>query len=214
MAPSTTPAKPKTEVRTVIQFIVRVLQIVFCIACLGAAAHWSKTWSPFRTGTFQVYAMLQSVSLAIFASVTGALLAAFMLFAPRVAPSVADDLPGLIDLVINGIWSMFFLAAGASLLSWGTCKAASLCMAWNATIGLCFFLWVLFTAAAVIAGLDLRAQVKALTGTPPGPQPGTPTGKSTPRTTPGTPTAASKADKAAVKAADVTAVATGGENAV
>jgi hypothetical protein len=34
--------------------------------------------------------MLQSVSLAIFASVTGALLAAFMLFAPRVAPSVAE----------------------------------------------------------------------------------------------------------------------------
>jgi hypothetical protein len=45
-------------------------------------------------------------------------------------------------------------------------------MAWNATIGLCFLLWVVYSVTALIAGLDLRAQIQALTGTPPGPQPG------------------------------------------
>jgi hypothetical protein len=65
-------------------------QIILCVACLGASAHWAKTWAPFKTGTFQVYAMLQSVNLAIFASVTGALLSLFLLLAPRLTPSVAE----------------------------------------------------------------------------------------------------------------------------
>jgi len=38
------------------------------------------------------------------------------------------DLPGLIDLILSGTWSVFFLSAGASILSWGACKASALCL--------------------------------------------------------------------------------------
>jgi hypothetical protein len=71
-------------------------------------------------------------------------------------------------MLVSTIWSFFFLGAGGSLLAWGGCKANSLCLSWNGTIGVCFFLWVLYTITAVVAGLDLRAQIQALKGTPPG----------------------------------------------
>lgn len=83
-----------------------------------------------------------------------------------------SDLPGLIDLVFSAIWSTFFLSAGASLLSWGSCKADSLCLSWNGTIGVCFFLFIVYAITAVCAALDLRAQIQALKGTPPGVQTG------------------------------------------
>lgn len=167
MAPASRP-----PARPIIAFVFRILQIVFCLMCLGASAHWANTWRPFRLGTFQVWAMLQSVNLAIFASVTGLLMSAFLLFAPRIAPKVADDLPGLVDLILSSIWSIFFLSAAGSLASWGKCKANSLCAAWNVTIGVCFLLWVLYAVTAVLAGLDLKAQIDALKGTPaPAPAP-------------------------------------------
>jgi hypothetical protein len=117
-----TAAKPKTEPRTLVAFVVRVLQvsppfrpataawhagdtkchfradkrhslllqIVFCIVCLALAANWSKAWHPFKSKSWQVYIMLESVSLAVFASVTGLLVSAFFLFAPRLVPSLAE----------------------------------------------------------------------------------------------------------------------------
>jgi len=69
---------------------VLLSQIVFCVVCLATAGHWAKTWAPYRLNTFQVYLILQSVNLAIFASVTGFLLSTFMLFAPRIAPKIAE----------------------------------------------------------------------------------------------------------------------------
>jgi len=83
-----------------------------------------------------------------------------------------SDLPGLIDLLFSAIWSTFFLSAGASLLSWGGCKSDSLCLSWNGTIGVCFFLFIVYAITAVCAALDLRAQIQALKGTPPGVQTG------------------------------------------
>lgn len=66
------------------------LQVVFCLACLACAAHWAKTWAPYRTTTFQVYAILQSVNFAIFISFFGILLSSFLLFAPRITPKLAE----------------------------------------------------------------------------------------------------------------------------
>jgi hypothetical protein len=91
-----------------------------------------------------------------------------LLHAAAYCLSCRSDLPGLIDMLVSTIWSFFFLGAGASLLSWGGCKSNSLCLSWNGTIGVCFFLWVLYTITAVVAGLDLRAQIQALKGVPPG----------------------------------------------
>lgn len=71
-------------------------------------------------------------------------------------------------MLVSTIWSVFFLSAGASLLSWGACKADALCLSWNGTIGVCFFLWIAYGITAVVAGLDLRAQIQALKGVPPG----------------------------------------------
>lgn len=73
-----------------------------------------------------------------------------------------SDLPGLVDLMVSGIWAIFFLSMGASLLAWGKCKSSSLCMAWDATVGLGFLLWVLYTITAVLAAWDLRDQLMAL----------------------------------------------------
>lgn len=67
-----------------------LLQIAFCLVCLAVAANWSKTWYPFRSKSWQVYTMLESVNLAIFASSTGALISAFFLLARRLAPAVAE----------------------------------------------------------------------------------------------------------------------------
>lgn len=87
----------------------------------------------------------------------------------QLLPSLpCSDLPGLIDMLVSAIWSIFFLSAGASLLSWGACKADSLCLSWNGTIGVCFFLWIVYSVTAVVAALDLRAQIQALKGVPPG----------------------------------------------
>lgn len=83
-------------------------------------------------------------------------------------PPPCSDLPGLIDMFVSGIWSIFFLSAGSSLLSWGACKSDSLCLSWNGTIGVCFFLWIVYSVTAVVAALDLRAQIQALKGVPPG----------------------------------------------
>jgi hypothetical protein len=71
-------------------------------------------------------------------------------------------------MLVSTIWSVFFLSAGSSLLSWGACKADALCLSWNGTIGVCFFLWIAYGITAVVAGLDLRAQIQALKGVPPG----------------------------------------------
>lgn len=180
--------KPKTEPRTLVAFIFRLVQIAFCLVCLAVAANWTRVWFPFKSKSWQVYVMLESVNLAIFASLSGALISAFFLFAPRLAPSVASDLPGLIDLLFSAIWSTFFLSAGASLLSWGGCKSDSLCLSWNGTIGVCFFLFIVYAITAVCAALDLRAQIQALKGTPPGVQTAS-SGKGTPTNSkPGTPT--------------------------
>jgi len=72
------------------------------------------------------------------------------------------DLPGLIDLIFSGVWSVFFLAAGASIISWGACKASALCLVWKCTTAISFLLWVLYAISAVLASLDLRAQLMAL----------------------------------------------------
>jgi hypothetical protein len=64
-------------------------QIAFCLVCLAVAANWSKTWYPFKAKSWQVYTMLESINLAIFASSTGALISMFFLLAPRLAPGVA-----------------------------------------------------------------------------------------------------------------------------
>lgn len=85
---------------------------------------------------------------------------------PDVTP--CSDLPGLIDMLVSAIWSIFFLSAGSSLLSWGACKADALCLSWNGTIGVCFFLWVVYSVTAVVAALDLRSQIQALKGVPTG----------------------------------------------
>jgi len=66
-----------------------LLQIAFCLVCLAVAANWTRVWFPFKSKSWQVYVMLESVNLAIFASLSGALISAFFLFAPRLAPSVA-----------------------------------------------------------------------------------------------------------------------------
>jgi hypothetical protein len=88
---------------------------------------------------------------------------------PYVLPFLlCSDLPGLIDMLVSAIWSIFFLSAGSSLLSWGACKADALCLSWNGTIGVCFFLWVVYSVTAVVAALDLRAQIQALKGVPTG----------------------------------------------
>lgn len=65
-------------------------QIAFCVVCLAVAANWSKTWNPFKGKSWQVHIMLQSVNLAIFASVTGFFSSLFFLLAPRLTPSVAE----------------------------------------------------------------------------------------------------------------------------
>lgn len=154
--------KPTPRPRPISSFIVRVLQIVFCVICLATSSNWAKTWAPYRTSSFQVYLILQSVNLGIFISVSGALLSSFLLFAPRLAPRVADDLPGLVDLILSAIWSVFFLSMGASLASWGACKSSSLCLSWNGTVAMGFLLWVLYSVSAVLAALDLRDQLHAL----------------------------------------------------
>jgi hypothetical protein len=207
-----TAVKPKTEPRTLVAFVARMLQIAFCVVCLAVAANWSKTWGPFKGKSWQVHIMLQSVNLAIFASVTGFFSSLFFLLAPRLAPSVADDLPGLIDMLVSTISSVFFLSAGASLLSWGACKSDSLCLSWNGTIGVCFFLWILYSITAVVAGLDLRAQIQALKGVPPGtPTPGTPTKAGQSGSKPGTPTRVQSSSKLT---ANGTAAAQAGAEAV
>jgi hypothetical protein len=66
------------------------LQIVFCVVCLAVAANWSKTWDPFKSKSWQVYIMLQSVNLAIFSGVTGFFISIFFLLAPRLVPAVAE----------------------------------------------------------------------------------------------------------------------------
>lgn len=66
------------------------LQIVCCLACLACAAHWAHTWAAYRTHTFLVYAILQSVNFAIFISLSGTLLSSFLLFAPRITPKLAE----------------------------------------------------------------------------------------------------------------------------
>ncbi|WIA13476.1 hypothetical protein OEZ86_006750 [Tetradesmus obliquus] len=156
------PTKPAPRPRPILAFVARVLQVVFCLACLACAAHWAKTWAPYRTTTFQVYAILQSVNFAIFISFFGILLSSFLLFAPRITPKLAEDLPGLVDLLISGIWSIFFLSMGSSIAAWGACKASSLCLAWKGTVGLGFLLFVLYAITAVLAALDLRDQLSAL----------------------------------------------------
>lgn len=65
------------------------VQIAFCIVCVAVAANWSKIWWQYRSKSWQVYIMLESVNLAIFAGVTGAFVAAFFLLARRVTPVVA-----------------------------------------------------------------------------------------------------------------------------
>lgn len=65
-------------------------QIAFCVICLATSSNWARTWQPYKTKSFQVYLILQSVNLAIFSSVTGALLSSFLLLAPRLAPRVAE----------------------------------------------------------------------------------------------------------------------------
>jgi hypothetical protein len=84
------------------------------------------------------------------------------------------DLPGLVDLLVSGIWSIFFLSMGGSLASWGACKSSSLCLAWKGTVGLGFLLFVLYAITAVLAALDLRDQLAALreAAAPPAPAPG------------------------------------------
>ena len=84
------------------------------------------------------------------------------------------DLPGLVDLLISGIWSIFFLSMGSSIAAWGSCKASSLCLAWKGTVGLGFLLFVLYAITAVLAALDLRDQLSALkeAAAPPAPAQG------------------------------------------
>lgn len=65
-------------------------QIVFCVACLACSARWTNVWWKYRHSTWQVHSMLQSVSLALFASVSGMLLSSFLLFAPRLVPKIAE----------------------------------------------------------------------------------------------------------------------------
>jgi hypothetical protein len=157
--------------------------------------------------------MLESINLAIFASSTGALISMFFLLAPRLAPGVANDLPGLIDMLVSAIWSIFFLSAGSSLLSWGACKADALCLSWNGTIGVCFFLWVVYSVTAVVAALDLRAQIQALKGVPTGtPTPGTPTKSGSGGSKPGTPTKSGHSSSRVV--ANATSAAQTGADAV
>lgn len=107
-------------------------------------------------------------NLVIYASTNHPRVLTYLLHAAVYCLSCCSDLPGLIDMLVSTIWSFFFLGAGGSLLSWGGCKSNSLCLSWNGTIGVCFFLWVLYTVTAVVAGLDLRAQIQALKGVPPG----------------------------------------------
>jgi hypothetical protein len=91
---------------------------------------------------------------------------------PLVPLSCCRDLPGLVDLLISGIWSIFFLSMGASLASWGACKASSLCLAWKGTVGLGFLLFVLYAITAVLAALDLRDQLAAIREAAAPPAPG------------------------------------------
>ena len=65
-------------------------QIAFCVICLATSSNWARTWQPYRTTSFQVYLILQSVNLAIFSSVSGALLSTFLLLAPRLVPRIAE----------------------------------------------------------------------------------------------------------------------------
>lgn len=66
------------------------VQVLVCLVTLACAAYWAHVWAPFRQGSFQAYAILQSVNFAIFISASGMLGSTFLLLAPRLAPKLAE----------------------------------------------------------------------------------------------------------------------------
>jgi uncharacterized membrane protein YgcG len=77
---------------------------------------------------------------------------------------------GLIEVIINGIWVVFWLAAAASLAAFAPCKPsqASLgtfsdCDKFLASQAFAWMSWLLWCASLVISFLDMR-QGKGITG--------------------------------------------------
>eukprot|EP00775_Hariotina_reticulata_P006971 gene6971-7185_t len=64
-----------------------------------------------------------AINFAVFASVTGLLLSSLLLLGPMYHDVLDKKLPGLIDIILSGLWSIFFLAFGAGLASYGSCSS-------------------------------------------------------------------------------------------
>ncbi|WIA28638.1 hypothetical protein OEZ86_011175 [Tetradesmus obliquus] len=95
------------RVRKTLYTVSRLCQVVLCIIVLVCSAY-----------EISRFGGLDAVNFAMFASITGMAISLLLVLGPAYNPVLAERLPGIIDCILSGLWSLFFLATGGALAAY------------------------------------------------------------------------------------------------
>lgn len=167
--------------------VLRIAEAALSIILLGTCGHMVR-----------YYGSLSGAGLGIFTSIVVMATAGLYLAGPRTTDAnLYRALPGLLDIILSGIWCIFALASGgananastafcsSSYNSWGgyysyfgyyepytSYYSSGLCAASSLSAVAGFLLFVALAASTVLAGLDLRDGLGLWTPSPRGPAAG------------------------------------------
>lgn len=144
----------------VTKLILRVTEVIFALIAFSAAGWLLNTGA---TGDSD-FGLLKhsSVAFMVFTGVTAFLIAALYSFSFCVA-KLQSTLWGIVEVVINAIWVVFWLAAAASFAAEPACKPSSIysgnsiCNAFLASQAFAWLSWFLWIASLVFSILDWRS---------------------------------------------------------
>eukprot|EP00879_Flechtneria_rotunda_P010030 GHRR01010486.1.p1 GENE.GHRR01010486.1~~GHRR01010486.1.p1 ORF type:complete len:164 (+),score=32.30 GHRR01010486.1:217-708(+) len=141
------------------KLILRVLQVVFALIAFASAA-----------SLYNSYALRASyVQFMVFTGVTAFLLAIFYAIVTCVE-GLKRTFSGVIEVLVNAIWVVFWLAAAGSFAAWAECRPSNVdtrtftkCDVFLASEAFGWLSWFLWAGSLIISVVEMR-RGEGLTG--------------------------------------------------
>ena len=159
-APTTTPLS-HTRTPTLL------IQILFALIAFAASA-WLLNNLDYSAGNWPA---VSSLRFMVFTGVTACLIAIFSLVVSCVE-GLQRTFSGLVEVVINALWALFWMAAAAAFASYWSCKPRGAdfrvftqCDQFLASQAFAWLSWFLWLGSLVISVVDMR-RGEGITGGP------------------------------------------------
>eukprot|EP00878_Enallax_costatus_P022824 GHUV01024248.1.p1 GENE.GHUV01024248.1~~GHUV01024248.1.p1 ORF type:complete len:177 (+),score=47.95 GHUV01024248.1:32-532(+) len=144
-----------TSCLNVSKLVLRLAQIVFALIAFAAAASLNQNWPSLDMS------IISAVRFMVFTGVTAFLLAIFYAIVCCVE-GLKRTFSGLVEVLVNGLWVVFWLAAAASFAAYQPCKVKDFdwrynrCDVFIAAQAFAWLSWLMWIASLAISIIEMR----------------------------------------------------------